>query len=174
MMALGTGGEFVHNRNDLAGALNDLAAGQQVVYLLGFKPKSAKKMNSIDVRVSHAPRGSTVSYRRGFAASVEEAPIDSLQLADIVMNDVPQTGTAAVLTALEEGISVNVPESATVMLYFFDAKGQIIDYREKTVDKATQYDEPFDLPPGAYVAKALLRIGKSLGVSRVSFTVADD
>jgi VWFA-related protein len=177
MLALDTGGQFVHNRNDLAAALTDLADAQQVVYLLGFKPGSTnKRMNTIDVRVKGAPRGSSVSFRRGFATSLPEAPVDSLQLADVVMNDVPQTGVAATLTPRPNGVTVDVPKAgaATLMLYVFDAKGEIVDYREKAIGDAVRYDESFDLPPGEYVAKALLRAGKTLGLSRASFTVRRD
>jgi VWFA-related protein len=74
-----TGGLFEYNRNDIDGALNEVAEDGKVYYLLGYEPdeKTASRMRegkrhfySIDVRVKRP--GLTVRSRDGFFATSEE------------------------------------------------------------------------------------------------------
>ena len=93
MLARDTGGRVIANRNDLVEAVDTLMKAQRVAYVLGFR-QGNRKQGRVTVRVTGAPRGSEVSYREGFGYASESAAIDSLQLADIILNDVPQAGVS--------------------------------------------------------------------------------
>lgn len=68
-LAVGTGGQWLHNTNDLAGSLISLSETYRRAYILGFRPRSPRDgHNSIVVRVKNLPRGAHVVYRRGFSA----------------------------------------------------------------------------------------------------------
>jgi VWFA-related protein len=192
LVARGTGGQVVHNRNDLVAGITDLTTGQQVVYLLGFRRTDARS-HRIDVRVTGAPRGSSLFYRTGFGES-HKTSIDALQLADIMLNDVPQSGFSV---ALDIGASADlvvrfsraevVPQldekapAVDTLLYVFKNGGEIIASKAKRitfepgakVEGDVELRQHFDLPPGDYVVKALLRISgtNALGFARKQFTV---
>ncbi|HXH93461.1 MAG TPA: VWA domain-containing protein, partial [Thermoanaerobaculia bacterium] len=91
-----TGGQFIHYTNDFAGALEDLSTTVSTGYRLGFRPENPKKgENTIDVKVKNVPSGTTVSFRKGFSTTPDVRNTgDALLLADIIQNDIPQTGTA--------------------------------------------------------------------------------
>jgi len=190
----GTGGQWIHDRNDFASALQDLSNAQQVVYTLAFHPHSPRKNNSITVKVHNVPGHATVLYRRGF--SVERASPDSnpLQLADIVINNVPQHGTPvaihAVPTANGVDMQILVPvralasqveknSYAAVTFYVFNDRGDAVSFGEKNVPVAPGaasdivIRHAYKLPPGHYIAKGLLRIGKpeSIGFTQEAFVV---
>ena len=197
MLTKGTGGRVIDNRNDLALALDTLVQAQRMVYLLGFR-QGQRKHGSISVRVTGLPHGTEVSYREGFGFVPQKAGIDSLQFADILLNDVPQSGVAlsAGVTTSESGTEVAVsfaraevvPQlveqtpSVEILFYVFDDHGGAVAFKGKRIkfnDAAsvnTGYltaSEPFDLPTGKYVAKVLLRITgtRSLGFVRHDFTI---
>jgi len=68
-LAAGTGGQWLHNTNDLAGSLIALSESYRSAYILGFRPRAPRAgHNSIVVRVKNLPRGARVVYRRGFPA----------------------------------------------------------------------------------------------------------
>jgi len=195
MLARGTGGQVIHNQNDLSGALTALTSTQQVVYLLGFR-RTDNRAHSIEVHVDGAPHGSNLYYRTGFGESAK-GPIDAIQLADIMLNDIPQSGlTVALEVAPSAGaaafeitlqraeIAAQLPESAPyldVLLYVFSDSGEAI------ASAATKI--PFDgkaagrnvmsirksiaLDPGKYVARVLLRAGNTsaLGFARKELVV---
>jgi len=96
-MAEQTGGEFV-KENDFGAALKRLTTEQQAVYLLGFRRRSSGS-GSIDVKVNGVPRGTTVSFRTGFGSAAERGQPTTLQLADIILNDIPQNGVTVALGA---------------------------------------------------------------------------
>lgn len=178
-----TGGRSVRNRNDLGAGLVDLADTYRRGYVLGFRPASAKpKHNSIEVRVKNLPRGATVSHREGFSGTPRDVSLDDgLYLADVVLNDVPQTGTAAALELEGETLTVRVPlrplaaqlgrtGTADLLLYVFGENGVALGFHRKTIDVTTDAtgERVFEveMPEGARVAKALLRVEDSLGFSR--------
>src|SRR5207237_5924997 len=68
VLARDTGGQVVHNKNDLSTAVSELTTSQGVVYLLGFR-RTDDREHRIDVRVQEAPRGSSMFYRTGFGAA---------------------------------------------------------------------------------------------------------
>jgi hypothetical protein len=189
-----TGGQFVHDRNDFAGALQDLSNAQQVVYTLAFHPHSPRTHNTITVKVHDVPPRATVLYRRGFSTVRPKSESNSLQLADIVINNTPQSGTAVRINALPAhggvDMQILVPvrtlaaqldknSYAIVSFYVFNDRGDAISFGEKNVPVARNAASDIvirhllKLRPGHYVAKALLRIGEpeSIGFTQQAFVV---
>ncbi|HKR63126.1 MAG TPA: VWA domain-containing protein [Thermoanaerobaculia bacterium] len=183
LLALGTGGEAITNGNDVARSLARLSTHFAHGYRLGFHPQNVRAgHNSIAVKVRNG-RGLTVRHRLGFAGTPQETHIgDGLYLADVVLNDVPQTGTAAALSLRDGVLHASVPlqplaaqlgESgdAQLLVYVFDANGKAIAYHEQTIavpanaEGQTTFD--FPLPADAKVAKALLRVDDSVGFTRI-------
>jgi hypothetical protein len=188
-----TGGQFIHHTNNFSGALTDLSRTVSAGYRLGFKPSNARKgENSIDVKVKNVPSGTTVSFRKGFGGATDSPDTrDILLLADIIQNDIPQTGTPPLFAFnVRPFIDVVVParqlarehgaiKDAAVLLYIFNDKGVAILNLGKNISISpnTRSDavvrQKLELPPGNYVAKALLRVDKSIGFAKVAFTIPD-
>jgi hypothetical protein len=186
-----TGGQFIHYTNNISGALTDLSRTVSAGYRLGFKPINPRNgENSIDVKVRNVPSGTTISFRKGFGGAAESPDArDTLLLADIIQNDIPQTGTPPVFAFnVRPFIDVVVParqlarehgsiKNASVLLYIFDDKGVAVLNLGKNISIApnTRSDavvrQKLELPPGKYVAKALLRVDKSIGFAKVAFAI---
>jgi VWFA-related protein len=183
LYASGTGGKFVHNRNAFGNALVALSNALDRGYVLGFKPAGAKRgYNKIVVKLKGAARGTNVHYRKGFSGTARTPDVnDGLYLADVVLNDVPQTGTAAVLGLGNGKLDVKVPlrplsaqlgkeGKAELLVYVFDASGEAIDFHRQVIDvPADATGETaiqIDVPSQAATAKALLKVDGSLGFSR--------
>jgi VWFA-related protein len=186
-----TGGQFIHYTNDLPGALENLSTTTSTGYRLGFRPVNSKKgENTIEVKVKNVPSGTTVSFRKGFSTTPDvRNSSDALLLADIIENDLPQTGTPPMFSFMTRPfMDIIIParqlarergpiENATLMVYIFDGQGKAVEFREKkiSIPKAPPSDmairQKLDMPPGNYVAKALLRIDKSIGFARIAFTI---
>ncbi len=193
VIASETGGQFVERANDLGAALNRISTASALGYRLGFNmPKNAKSGdNTIDVKVRNVPARTTLSFRRGFSTTVAKpAATDSLLLADVILNDMPQAGIAPRIVLEEKPyVEVFVPArqllaanngaavNADVMLYVFDAKRAVVEFKEKklVIPSDAKQDialrDPVHLPPGSYVVKALLRAGDSLGFAKQDLTV---
>ena len=182
-IATGTGGRYVHNRNDFGNALVSLSNSYNHGYRLGFKPVAAKPgYNRIEVKLKGATRGTTVRYRKGFSGTAPTPDVnDGLYLADVVLNDVPQTGTAAALAFRNGTLEVKVPlrplsaqlgrqGKAELLIYIFDADGEAIDFHRREIvvpaDATGDMDIAIDVPAQAKTAKALLKVDASLGFSR--------
>jgi VWFA-related protein len=193
MLASNTGGEFVKNRNDISVAVTDLTKRQEVAYLLGFDRRNLAT-GQIEIKVRGIPRGSRVSYRRGFGIQADPSSIDSLQLADIIVNDTPQTGVTMSIAVKGPAIFVGVARSELLpqindrepwietILYVFDKDNNAVVSRQKRIEMTPALREEkgpivigqkLDLPKGEYVAKAITRIGgtASVGFARAEFTV---
>ena len=191
-----TGGQVVEHRNDLVGAMKHLTDSQQVVYLLSFRaPQTGRKQNSISVHVAGTPRGSNVAYRESYSSTTEKpASNDGLRLADIIINDVPQNGitmTTAVATASHRAaVHVALPGRELAALAGDDAriKGEALVYifagqkavafAHKNLDVRgaanVELSHTFDLPPGTYAMKVLVRLGDdTLAFARKDFTIGD-
>lgn len=186
-LSRGAGGRAMNNRNDFTSALADLAESQRTGYLLGFRPADVRRgYNSVVLKVKGIPRTSRVTYRYGFSGAAPEVDLnDGLYLADVVLNDVPQTGIAASLEAGKGVLIAQLPTrmaaaqlgkdgTAELLIYIFDERGVAVDFRREAIHipaNATQDDTLtllLTLPPGKYVAKALLRVDGSLGLSRTT------
>jgi VWFA-related protein len=202
MLAPATGGEVIDKRNDLTSAMQYLVHLQRVAYVLAFNaPKTDRALNKIAVKLRNVPRGSRASYRESYATEADAADSgDPLRLADIVMNDIPQTGVttkAAVETAAGKAtVAVDVAAGEVMAqsggmtlqgeayFYVFSGTGAVaFDRKLITIEpraaaelatRPVRASETFDLPPGRYVAKILLRFASTntLGFSRTEeFTV---
>jgi VWFA-related protein len=197
MLSRGTGGRVIVNRNDLVEAVGTLMQAERVAYVLSFR-QGERKRGRISVKVSGLPRGAQVSYREGFGYEHQDARLDSLQLADIVLNDVPQAGMSlnSGVNAVEGGEEVAVsfaraevvPQlldqspNVDILFYVFDRRGVAVAFKAKRINfndaarVTTGYltlREPFELPAGRYTAKVLLQITgtRSMGFVRREFTV---
>ncbi|HEY8182001.1 MAG TPA: VWA domain-containing protein [Thermoanaerobaculia bacterium] len=202
MLTRDTGGEVVDKRNDLAGAMQYLVNLQRVAYVLAFNaPKTGRALNTIAVKLQNVPRGAHTSYRESYASETDPPDAgDPLRLADIVMNDIPQTGVTMSAAAesdpgkatveLEIAGGELVAQAAGMTLegellfYVFAGSGAVaFDRQQITIEPRAaaalastplRVRHTFDLPPGRYVAKALIRFGfnQSLGFARTEeFTV---
>ncbi|HEY2092514.1 MAG TPA: VWA domain-containing protein [Thermoanaerobaculia bacterium] len=193
MVARETGGQFVTHENNLKNALNRISTASAVGYRLGFNmPANARKGdNTIDVQVRNVPRGTTLSFRRGFSTTITKpSPSDGLLLADVLLNDVPQIGIAPrirfaerpnveIILPVQQLLAVNGGKAvnADVMFYVFDAKRAVVEFKEKKIvipSDAKQdigFRDVLHLPAGSYVAKALIRAGDSLGFAKQEFAI---
>jgi VWFA-related protein len=189
LLAAGTGGQVIRNRNDLGAALAELISAQQTGYLLGFRPAGVRDgYNKIVVKLKDdAARGATMRYRKGFSTAATPADVtNGMYLADIILNDVPQTGVAVKLDAMGGALMVRLPlqaiaeqlggsGKAEVLLYIVDDHGTVVDFHQRTVDvvngmaKQGLLTLQLNLPKGNYVAKALLRVGDSVGYAKLAF-----
>jgi hypothetical protein len=109
-----SGGRFIHNTNDLAGALCGLAEGTRRFYALAFEPAPGGKpgeFRRIDVEV--ARRGTRVSHRRGFRIP------DPARLAD------PLARQLRAAEAIAKGLSGGDFEVRGLALPHRDAGGRI-------------------------------------------------
>ena len=187
-----TGGQWIHNQN-VARGLQNLSRSQQVVYTLSFRPHEPGRHNTISVRVHNAPPKAVVRYRRGFSREQANPADNPLRLADIIVNDTPQSGTPATIRTIPTRggvrVQVQVPmrllaaqvsatTNARVMFYVFNNTGAV-SYGQRTIllDPGSRDDaviqHVFKLSPGHYVAKAVLRLGdsQSVGFTREPFVV---
>ena len=190
LLAAGTGGQVIRNRNDLGTALAELISAQQTGYLLGFRPSGVRNgYNKIVVKLKDGvAAGATVRYRRGFSTGSTPPDVtNGMYLADIILNDVPQTGIPARLDAMGGAILVRLPlqaiaaqlgraGKAEVLLYIVDDHGTVVDFHQRTVDVVSGMAKQglltlqLNLPKGQFVAKALLRVGDSIGYSKLAFS----
>ena len=193
LIARETGGQFIERENDLRNALNRISSASAVGYRLGFNmPSNAKKGdNSIELKVRHAPAGTTLSYRRGFSTIASKpSASDGLRLADVILNDVPQDGIAPQIRFAEKpyveiwlparlllAANNNAAVNADVFFYVFDAKKGVVTFKEKRIvipadaKQEIALRDALKLPSGAYVAKALLRVGDSIGFTKQAFAI---
>lgn len=77
VIAVGTGGRFFHNSNDLSGGLRQLVETPEVTYFLGFAPEKVVndgKYHRLSVKLADS-KGETIEARKGyFAPAKEKAP----------------------------------------------------------------------------------------------------
>lgn len=188
-LTLNTGGSVIHNRNDLTAAMQTLADRQRVVYVLGFHAgNTGREKNSISVKVRNTPGGSRVNYRPSYSTTLPKpSSTDGLRLADILQNDIPQTGmtvSAGVTSAGRSAtVSVDIPSTelaalagigkgeGDALIYIYSGHAVVaFDQKMITADRS-RFTQTFDLPPGRYTAKVLVRWAGVLGFARAAFTV---
>ena len=189
VLTRGTGGRVVVNRNDLVEAVNNVTTAQSAVYILGFHPRDRKR-GTISVKVNGLPRTAEVSYREGFGFTKVGGDVDPLQLADVLTNDIPQTGLrlatkfeprpggAELQFALfpEEIVPqlVNKTPYVDALIYVFDARGATVLAKSERINFDARLRESkapiilrgkLDAPPGSYVVKAVAHVAgtQSLG-----------
>jgi VWFA-related protein len=189
-----TGGQVILNRNDLGEAIQHLADLQRVVYVLGFHAHdTGRKDNAITVKLRSAPRGTTLSYRPSYSTTLPKpSSRDGLRIADIVENDVPQTGMTVVANATGNRVDLTIPtrellalaggraaEAEALIYVYSGARAVAFEAKRITVDPKTDTSrelhvtQTFDLPAGKYVAKVLMRMtgNDALGYARTALTI---
>ncbi|HEY0140140.1 MAG TPA: VWA domain-containing protein [Thermoanaerobaculia bacterium] len=181
MLASATGGMVLQNSNDLGALLTEMHEVHRYAYVLGFSPRGARRgHNAIEVKLRGVDNA-TVSYRRGFSTDREKQSLDGLRVADILLNNIPQSGIRASVAATPNGLRIVIPASAglvskdvEVMLYVFDEAKKIVESRHllvKVEGKPRTIDAKLPLPEGRYAARVLLVAGESLGLTNTEFTV---
>ena len=197
-----TGGQVVDRRNDLAGAIQVLTNLSRVVYVLGFRaPNTGKAENKIRVKLVNVPHATHASYRPSYRSMADQPDSsDMLRLADIIVNDIPQNGVTTDVTvqpgANSAAVEVTVPGrelsahaagnfvGAKAMLYVMSGTS-VVAFKIKRIDidlsragqalaeSPIRLRDTFDLPPGNYAAKTLVRMDTTgaTGFARTDFTV---
>ena len=197
-----TGGRVIDRRNDLSQSMQVLTDLSRVVYTLGFRSiDTGRDENKIRVNLVNVPRGLQASYRRTYksgGAAVDTG--DMLRLADIIQNDIPQNGVTTSVTASPSAkgadIEVVLPGrellahsgggfiGAKVMLYVMSGKG-VVAFKIKRLDidvtkaeaglqeRPVRVRDTFDLPPGNYAAKVVVRMDTTgaLGFGRADVVI---
>jgi VWFA-related protein len=190
-LSLGTGGS-------VAGSLRSLQQNNAITYVLGFSAaRTATKTSSIRVRVKNQPMFTEVRYRRSYSNGPRAAEDNSLFLADTLLNDIPQGGVTLDLDVKGAWIAAKIPGvellaqssdkplALDVFLYVFDQQGQTAAWHQLRIDvdlvagrdflSANPYTirKEFNLPPGHYSAKAIVRIAGTdmTGFRRTDFVV---
>jgi VWFA-related protein len=194
MLARDTGGQVVLNRNNLGEAMQTLADMQRVVYVLGFHATdTGKRENKIEVKLRGVD-GVKVTYRPSYSSAVPKAStIDALRIADVLESDIPQTGVTTSIASRGKTVDVEVSArelialgrpanaEAEMLLYVYSGR-KIVAFKDKRISidaaradatKPVHVIESFDLPPGRYVAKVLLRVDgtDALGFARTQVIV---
>jgi hypothetical protein len=200
MLARDTGGDVIEKRNNLAEAMEVLTDRQRVVYVLGFHAgKTHRDQNSIEVRLHNVEGHPLLHYRRGYSSA---APVvsssDGIRIADILLNDIPQSGLEVRATVVPPSeINVMIPAGqllaqveksaeANILIYIFFAEKVVASEDLRlTLDRerveaagregVIRFKQPFKLPPGDYTAKVIVRLDGTpvLGFTRVNFTVKE-
>lgn len=196
-----TGGTVMSNRNDLLKAMTTLADRQRVAYVLGFNAHdTGRDTNSIRV-VVHDQHGAEVSYRPSYSTTpVKLVANDGLRVADILLNDIPQNGVSVKATVRSEGnrqfVDVELPPRSEIYVgggteirgeaLFYIYRGDAVVAFQQTSfgleglprNRVLQpvpigLSEGFDLKPGHYVAKVLIRFEgyEEMGFARTDFDV---
>ena len=176
-------------------SLPELQKRHRVGYLIGFRPPAGKKNNSIHVNVKDVPFLTDVRYRKSYTLG-QEPKDEGLFLADTLLNDIPQNGVTLDLKRNGSWVAASIPGvellamnehrvSLDVYLYVFDEQNQPVAWNRLQIavdlDKGREFlstnpytmGQEFQLEPGRYVAKALVRIAGSdrIGFKRIEFEV---
>lgn len=94
LLAHPTGGEVFENANDLKSDFQKMIHQQEVVYVLGFQapPDKPGSFHNIKVKLIDVPNA-RVSYREGYFEPGSETPQQRiLSNAEVIVNDIPQSG----------------------------------------------------------------------------------
>lgn len=160
MVSKPTGGEVFRNSNSIKEDFSRLLKQQEVVYVLGFQSPTAKpgRFHELKVKLVNVPNGARVSHRAGYyELGTETAAERTLTNAEIILNDIPQSGVGvAALTAAfpTSGANAQVPVileiagsdlakgvkgnalAAELFIYAFDDTGIVRDrlYQKLSLD----------------------------------------
>ena len=198
-----TGGRVIDHNNDLPGAMKKLSDLSRVVYILGFNaPNTGKTENKIALKLVNVPRGTQASYRRIYETGGAQIDTgDMLHLADIIQNDIEQNGVTTVVTAepVDKGLDVEVDLpgremlahagggiiGAKIMMYVMSGK-KVLAFKQKRLDievkkaeegltegQPVRVRDTFELPPGNYSAKVVVRMDTTgaLGYARADVVI---
>ena len=164
--AVGTGGRFFHNRNDLAAGYYSLAVAPETEYLLGFAPESEKlngAFHKLKVDVS-APGKLSVEARPGYFAPASDVKksgqptpdekIDAEVRGSEDRTDFPLTASTKSVTNAKGNKELSIQtrvdiaklpfelqqdrhvEELTFVAALFDAQGKLVAGKEAQMDLA--------------------------------------
>lgn len=182
--ALGTGGRVIHDTG-ISNAARIFTTTRSVTYVLGFHPPSnGGERNAIEVKLKNQPPFTSLSYRRGYSRAADaQRTVSGMLLADTLLNDIPLNDVTMTLQADQHGtVDVGVPSNellalavegfvtVDVYLYVFDESGSVVGWKQRRmrIDAARASSvldgkelvrrERLSLPPGEYVARALVHV----------------
>jgi hypothetical protein len=95
LLANATGGTVFQNTNNLAADFEKVIKHQEVSYVLAFNAPTAQagKFHKLSVKLVNVPNGAHLSSRSGYyEAGSENAAERTFSTAEIVLNDIPQSG----------------------------------------------------------------------------------
>ncbi len=128
--SIATGGEMIHNTNDLTGGLRTLARSPEVRYLFGFSPSAEPDdtYHPLKVRLRNCA-GCVVESRRGYYAAVANGRAETVQ--DRIDREVVSNGTINELPAAVR-VRTGIPNNDRVPIrvdIHLDLKG--LQFREQ-------------------------------------------
>jgi VWFA-related protein len=201
-LAVETGGHVQRERNDFLAALTAIEEMESVVYRVGFRPPANQQAtNSVRVRVTGLGALTDVRYRKSYSTERSGDAMNTVLLADVLLNDIPQNGVSldTDVESAENGasVSVSVPgrellayvggkqATADVFIYVFDQANLVAGFGRKLLkidavrgdeylrQNPLQTGETLKLAPGHYVAKVLFRVRgtEATGFTRTEFDV---
>jgi VWFA-related protein len=161
-LALGTGGTFFHNRNDVDEGMRQAGAAPEISYLLGFSPQNLKidgKFHEIKITLANKRRA-TIQARRGYyaprtardpaaaaKADIEEAIFSQDEIRDLPVDLQTQffkkdstDARIAVLTHFDlKGVHFRKTEGRsnddlTIATAIFDQNGNFVTGGEKVLE----------------------------------------
>lgn len=148
--AVGTGGRFFHNRNDLTAGYYSLAAAPETEYLLGFAPEKARlngAFHKLKVEVT-IPGKFDVQARPGYFAVRKESTettgptpeekIDAEMRGSDEKSDFPATVTDSLATAKSGGRELNVQTRVDIQKLPFELQ------QDRHVEQLTFVDALYD------------------------------
>jgi VWFA-related protein len=108
VLASATGGKFIHNRNDLAGGLAEIAALPEVSYAIGFSPEDLRENGSYHtLRVKTPGQRVSISARPGYFAQSKKKDSPSAKYQKLNK----EVMTAEVIT----GVSTEITTLSTIL-----------------------------------------------------------
>jgi len=197
-LAMGTGGSFFENNNDLAEGFRKVAAPPEYVYILGFSPQNLKLDGSFHpLKVTlKEPAGLSSQARKGYyapkhltdaqetaKAELEEAIFSREEMHELPIDlhtqffkASPVKASVTVVTHVDlrhlrlrkvEGRNHN---SLTIVSALFDRNGNYVignqkvvelrlkdDTLEKRADSGFSVRSSFDVKPGTYLVRLVVR-----------------
>jgi VWFA-related protein len=161
-LALGTGGTYFHNRNDIDEGMKQVGAAPEISYLLGFSPQNFKidgKFHEIKVTLTDK-RNANIQARRGYyaprtladpaaaaKAAIEEAIFSQYEIHDLPLDLQTQffkkdstNARIAVLTHFDlKGVHFRKAEgrsndNLTIATAIFDQNGNFVTGGEKILE----------------------------------------
>ena len=110
-LAMGTGGTFFHNNNDLQGGLQSLTEPPEFVYLLAFSPQKVKPDGTYHpLKVKLNRHGFTLQARRGyFAPKPSDSSISSTSSVSTPSHTPPSSSIVPAPTTTAPSTAATVP-----------------------------------------------------------------
>src|SRR5438270_2852321 len=126
LIASSTGGTVFQNSNDLANDFQRAVRAQEVVYVLSFQAPLAdpSKFHDLKVHLVNVPGGHAIARSGYYEGGVGSSAERTLRNAEIIVDDIPQTGVhlASNASAFEAG----GPEPVVAIVVEIDGKDVVL------------------------------------------------